>query len=107
MSPARQADPELDNLIWEITADCNDEDEVLMGFEGAIDEQASFPCPSTLIGEQVEVLSITVADDRPELIATCTRNGRTYKVALLDINIEADPHTSRVIAAYRRWAACR
>jgi hypothetical protein len=33
MSPARQANPELDNLIDEITADAHDEDEQLMGFE--------------------------------------------------------------------------
>ena len=31
MGPASQADPDLDTLIWEITADCNDEEEVLMG----------------------------------------------------------------------------
>ena len=43
MSPASQADPDLDTLIWEITADCNDEEEeVLMGFEGAFDEDGSF-----------------------------------------------------------------
>jgi hypothetical protein len=29
MSPARQADPELDTLIEEITVDCYDEDEQL------------------------------------------------------------------------------
>jgi len=48
---------ELDNLIEEITIDCNDEEEVLMGFEGAFDEDASFPCPGTVVGEPVEVLS--------------------------------------------------
>jgi hypothetical protein len=31
MSTARQADPELDTLIDEITVDCHDEDEQLTG----------------------------------------------------------------------------
>jgi hypothetical protein len=103
MSPARHADSELDNLIDEITVDAHDEDEQLMGFEAAFDEDASFPCRGTVIGEEVEVLSVSRADNRTELIATCQRGGRHYEVALLDIDIDADPTTSRLIAAYRRW----
>lgn len=102
MSPTH-ADPELDNLIWEITVDCHDEDEQLTGFENAFDE-ANLPCPGTVIGEHVEVLSVSTANNRRELIATCKRDGRKYEIALLDIEIDADPHTSRLIAAYRRWA---
>ena len=101
MSAARHADPDLDNLIDEITVDAQDEQ--LMGFEAAFDEDANFPCPGTVIGENVEVLSVCRADNRHELIATCQRNGRRYEVALLDIDITADPATSRLIAAYRRW----
>lgn len=51
--------------------------------------------------------SVSPADDRPELIATCTRAGRTYDIALLDVTINADANTSRLIAAYRRWARYR
>ena len=43
------------------------------------------------------------ANNRRELIATCQRNGRRYDIALLDIGLNADPETSRLIAAYRRW----
>jgi uncharacterized small protein (DUF1192 family) len=74
-----------------------------MGFEGIFDEQARFPCPGTVVGEDVEVLSVAPDDDRRELIATCQRNGRRYEIALLDIDLNADPATSRLIAAYRRW----
>ena len=70
MSLARQADPELDTLIDEITIDCHDEDEQLMGFEAAFDEDATFPCPGTVVGEEVEVLSVSRGDNRRELIAT-------------------------------------
>ena len=46
MSPIRRADPKLDALIDETTADAHDEDEVLMGFEGFFDEQAHFRAPA-------------------------------------------------------------
>jgi hypothetical protein len=61
MSPARQADPDLDALIEEITVDCHDEDEQLTGFENAFDEDANFPFPGTVVGEDVEVLSVAPA----------------------------------------------
>jgi len=94
---------ELDRMIEEITVDCYDEDEQLMGFDNAFDE-ANLPCPGTIIGEQLDVLHVGQGDGRRELIATCQRNGRRYEIALLDIDIDADPATSRLIAAYRRWA---
>jgi hypothetical protein len=103
MSPARQADPELDSLIDEITVDCNDEDEQLTGFEAAFDEDASFPCPGSVVGEEVQVLHVGQGDGRHELIATCRRNGRRYEIALLDVKLQADAPTSRLVAAYRRW----
>ncbi len=102
MSRDHRADPDLDDLIAEITVDCHDEDEQLMGFEDAFYD-ANFPCPGTIVGETIEVLSVTTAGNRRELIATCQRNGNRYEVALLDIHIDADPATSRLLAAYRRW----
>jgi len=85
---------ELDSLIEQITIDCYDEDEQLMGFENAFDD-ANFPCLGTVIGETIEVQSISPANNRRELIATCQRNGHRYEIALLDIDINADPDTSR------------
>jgi len=105
LSPARQADPDLDSLIDEITIDCYDEEEQRTGFEAAFDEDASLPCSATIIGETVDVLHIGQGDGRRELIATCQRNGRRYEISLLDLNIHADPATTRLIAAYRRWIA--
>ena len=51
MSPARQADPELDNLIDEITVDCHDDRRTTHGLRSAFDEDANFPCPGTVVGE--------------------------------------------------------
>lgn len=103
MSPAHKTDSELDSLVAEITVDCYDQDEQLTAFENAFDEDANFPCPGTVIGEDVEVLSVTTSNGRRELIATCQRGGRRYQFALLDIDLHADPATSRLLAAYRRW----
>ena len=103
MSSARRADPDLDDLITEITTDCYDEDEQLQAFENAFDEDGHFPCPGTVVGQDVEVLSAGTNASRRELIATCRRNGRTYHIALLDVDLNANPTTSRLLAAYRRW----
>lgn len=74
-----------------------------MGFETAFDEEANFPLQGTVIGEQVNVLNVGSTGSRRELIATCERAGQHYEIALLDININADPTTARLLAAYRRW----
>lgn len=103
MTPSRPVDRELDMLIDEITIDCHDEDEQLMGFENAFDEHAHLPRPGTVLGEPVEVISIGPCNGRRELIATCHHAGKRHDIALLDVNIDADPALSRLIAAYRRW----
>ncbi|MGO9977569.1 MAG: calcium-binding protein [Solirubrobacteraceae bacterium] len=103
MTPTRRADPDLDALIDEITVDCYDEDEQLTAFEAAFDEDATFPCRATILGEEVQVLHVDQGNGRRELIATCQRAGCRYEIALLDIDVHADPATTRLIAAYRRW----
>jgi len=105
MSPARKTDAQLDQLIEEITVDCYDEAEQLTAFETAFDNDAHFPCPGTVIGETVEVLSVATKNNRRELIATCRHAGQRYEISLLDIQLSADPDTTRLLAAYRRWAA--
>jgi hypothetical protein len=49
------------------------------------------------------VLSVSRSDNRHELIATCQRRNRRCEIALIDVDLDADPHTSRLIAADRRW----
>ena len=88
MPPAHHANSDLDALIDQITVDADDEDEQLIGFENAFDEDASFPCPGTVIGEAVQVLSVSRAGNRHELIATCQRNSHRYEIALLDVDLD-------------------
>jgi hypothetical protein len=77
-----------------------------MGFANAFDD-VSFPCRGTLIGEEVEVQSIGLTNDRPDLLATCKRGDHTSEIALLDAVIDTDTDTPRLIAACRRWATAR
>lgn len=106
MTPRRR-DPGLDELIADITVDCNGEDEELMGFETAFDEWAALPCSGTVVGEDVQVLSVATQHARRELVANCERGGRKYQIALLDVELKADPGTERLLAAYRWWAERR
>lgn len=103
MSPGRPTSSELDALIEEVTVDAYNDSEQLTAFETAFDEVGNFPCHGTVIGEEVEVLSLTADDNRGELVATCRRAGRRYKVALQEIDLRSDPATSRLFAAYKRW----
>jgi hypothetical protein len=103
LSSARPTTQALDALIEEVTVDAYNESEQLTAFETAFDEVANFPCPGTLIGEEVEVLSLIADDGRGELLATCRRAGRRYKVALQEIDLRSDPTTLRLFAAYKRW----
>jgi Calcium binding len=107
MSAPRKGKADLDALIEEITVDAYDDDEQLMGFQNAFEEDANLPCRGQVVGEDVEVLSVSVGDHRRELIATCERAGRQYDIALLDIDLRADAATSRLIAAYKRWLGYR
>jgi len=102
MTP-RRADPELDELIDDITVDAYDHDEALMGFENAFDEADCLPCPATVIGENIEIVSVAAGNGRQELIATCRRASRQHQVALLDVHITPDQPASRLLAAYRQW----
>lgn len=74
--------------------DCHDEYEQLTAFQTAFENDATFPSSGTVVGEGVEVLSVAGQDERHELIATCQRNGHRYEIALLDIDINADPGTT-------------
>ncbi len=103
MSPGRPTVAELDALIEEVTVDAYNESEQLTAFETAFDEVVNFPCQGAVIGEEVEVLSLSADDSRGELVATCRRAGRRYKVALQEIDLRSDPATSRLFAAYKRW----
>jgi hypothetical protein len=68
MSPRRNS--ELDSLIADITVDCYNDNEQLTAFEAAFEaafeNDATLPCPGLVIGEEVSVTSIDMANGRRE-----------------------------------------
>lgn len=95
---------ELDILIEEVTVRCIGDEEQHVGFGTAFEQGVAFPFTGTVIGHPVDVLSVRSSEDRRELIAECRHQGRQYEVSLLDVEPHADPATTRLMAAYRRWA---
>jgi len=72
-----------------------------MGFENAFDEGGCFPYPGTVIGEDIEILSVDASNGRQELIATCRHADHQHQIALLDIDVNADKTAPRLLAAHR------
>jgi hypothetical protein len=108
VSRSRHRVDDLDELIAEITVDCNDEEEALSGFEVAFDDQVCFPLAGAVVSEGVQVLSVSRGNGRAELIASCARAGRRYDITLLDVELSREGDAARLVAAYRRWlGACR
>jgi hypothetical protein len=86
MSPSR-ANTDPDDLIAEIIIDAYDQDEGLIAFENAYDDEGHLPCPATVIGHKIQLLSVCAPTGRRELIATCQHAGHQHDLALLDIHI--------------------
>jgi len=103
MSRPGPTDQDLDDLRGEITVDTYNDDEALTGFEVAFDDRVGFPLAGTVIGHEVEVLSVSIPNGRRELIARCRHGGRRYDVALLDVDGSGDLEFDRILAAYRQW----
>jgi hypothetical protein len=96
---------EFDELIDEITTDCYGEDEQLCGFATAIEEALTEPVAATVVGAPVELLAIEdSADLRRGLVARCRRDGTTYAVCALDLELAANSQLACLLAAYRRWS---
>jgi hypothetical protein len=103
MSRPRPTAQVLDDLISEITVDTYNDDEALTGFEVAFEDRVSFPLSGTIVGQEVQVLSVSVPKGRRELIASCKHGRRRYDLNLLDVECFGDPTFERILAAYRRW----
>jgi hypothetical protein len=102
MNPARQADPDLDALTWQLTTDANDEDQQLMGFENASDE-ANPPMSRNRPWRDTKSYQSAPPKTAANRSPPSQLDGHDCDIALLDIDFKTDSETSRLIAAYRRW----
>jgi len=98
---------ELDELIEDITVDCYGDDEQLVGFLTAIEEELKGPVTATVVGVPVDLIEVAYdGDPRHGLLARCRRGEKTFSVCALDILRVDDPGAARLLTAYRRWSGC-
>ena len=94
----------LDELIEQITVDAYG-DEGYWSFRQAFEDHLAFPALASVVGADVTVTKIDFdGDERRGLTGTVERDGRTWTVSLLDLEIPAEQlRLSRLTRAYRRW----
>lgn len=94
----------LDELIEQITVDAYG-DEGYWSFRQAFEDHLVFPALAFVVGTDVTVTDIDFdGDERRGLTATVRRDGRTWTVSILDLEIPAEQlRLSRLTHAYRRW----
>lgn len=97
-------DLSIDGLIEQITVDAYG-DEGYWSFRQAFEDHVDFPITASVIGTETTITEIDFdGDERRGLIATVEREGRTWTVSLLDVDIPGEQiHLSRIAHAYRRW----
>jgi hypothetical protein len=96
---------DIEGLLEEILVDAYGEDEQLWAFRQVIEDEVPLPAECTVIGETIQVTKIDY-DGNPQrgLRATCRKpGGKTYEVALEDVEFPAESKAGRYVAAYRKW----
>jgi len=94
-----------DKLLEEILADAYGEDEQLWAFRQVIEDEVPLPVEGTVIGETVQVTKIDY-DGNPQrgLRASCRKEkGKTYEVALADVEFPEGSRAAPYAKAYRQW----
>ena len=95
---------DLDELIEHITIDAYG-DEGYWSFLPAFEDHVQYPVTASVVGTEVTVIEIDFdGDERRGLTAIVERDGRTWTVSLLDLEIPRNQvRFSRLTHAYRRW----
>lgn len=89
--------------IEEILADCNDEDEQLMGWEATFDNDVAVPFQATLLGIPVEVQGFR-ANNSGALQCRIEREGKQRWIGVTDLDDEGFPEDFlHVMKLYRAW----
>jgi hypothetical protein len=107
--PANEERPH--DLLWEVTADCHDEEEQFWSIfytlaEGGLD----FPLKARTLGEPVEVVDLDGARSGPRrgIVALVRKGDREYPVALVELEFEVlDPASAEWLDVYRYWLKLR
>ncbi|MFJ9345025.1 hypothetical protein [Streptomyces sp. NPDC101237] len=94
----------LEALIEEATVDAYGQDEQLTGFFTMIEERLAVPFTTTVLGVEVSVVGVGLAEDG-RVVARCARGSARQDIGILDLPPpKPAPEGSQWIEAYRSWA---
>ncbi len=97
------SEAELAALAGEATVDAYDEDEQAMGFHTMIVDNLELPFVTSVLGVDVTVEDIDLAEDN-SILAGCARGGVRQAVRVVDLPLpEPPPAGAEWIEAYRHW----
>jgi len=101
----------LRDLLWEVTADCHDEEEQFWSIFYALAEGGlDFPLQGKMLGESVKVIDLDGARSglRRGIVALVRKKDRECPVALAELEFEGfDPASAEWLDMYRYWLKLR
>jgi len=104
----RPTPQQLDGLIDDLTLDAYGDDEQLSGLLVGADEALVRGERATIVGIDVEVVSVDAGPDaRTGLLARVRRDGQSHEAALADLSFPTGSELGLIVAAYRRWQGRR
>jgi hypothetical protein len=101
----------LRDLLWEVTADCHDEEEQFWSiFHALAEDGLDFPLQAKLLGEPVEVVDLDGGRSglRRGIVALVRKGDRESPVALAELEfVGLDPAGAEWLDMYRYWVNLR
>jgi hypothetical protein len=99
-SPNREA---LDAMIAAATVDCYNDSECVTGFYTMLDEHLAMPFQTCVLGVDVTVTGIDLADD-DQIVAVCAGGRGRQRIPILDLPLPTPaPEGAEWVEAYRHW----
>ncbi|MBV8541214.1 MAG: hypothetical protein JO364_21590 [Pseudonocardiales bacterium] len=93
----------LDAMVTAATVDCYNDSECVTGFYTMLDEHLAMPFPTCVLGVDVTVMGIDLADE-DQIVAVCARGRWRQRVPILDLPLPSSaPESAEWIEAYRHW----
>lgn len=90
-------------MVATAMVNCSNDGECVTGFDTMLDEHLVVPFPSRVVGVDVTVTGIDLADD-DQIVAVCARGRWHQRVPILDLLLPAlAPEGVEWIEAYRHW----
>lgn len=90
-------------LIEQATVDCYNDCEAKTGFLTVIDDSLALPFTTTVLGMEVDVISVDLRDEEI-IVAVCRRGRARQRIPILDLPLPSPPPAgSEWIEAYRAW----